>query len=394
MGFATSNRTDLKFVKEVTWGQTPATPTLQQMRYTGESLDDAITTEKSKEIRSDRMVADLTVTDAQVSGDINFEMSYGTYDALFESAFMSTWSAALAIAGIAADISTTAGGLSSSLVSKFTAITVGQVIRLSGFTNPLNNGYFRVTAKASNQLLTLSPAPGSIETPTGTLANISGGGSIKNGLTEQSYTLVEVFNDANVVTYRRFLGMRVKAWSLDMKTAALLTGKFSFMGQSASYSTSAIAGETTTAATTTDVMNCVTSIGVIMQNNAQMGTIGSMMSLTLDFDNQHRGQKGLAFLGNVGVVASQLSAKGTASLYFETKAQADLFKASTRFSFSISLKDAAGNGYTFTFPSCKYDTFKVNSNQLDSDVMAQCTFQALLDPITNCMVQMDRFVGP
>src|SRR5882672_6089126 len=145
MSFATANRTDLKRVKETVWGTTPASPALKTLRYTGETLDDGITTEKSKEIRADRMVSDLIITDAAISGDINFELSYASFDDLFESAFMTAVSTPVTITGIAADISSSATAFTSTLGTKFNTILVGTFIRVTGFTNPGNNGLFYVT---------------------------------------------------------------------------------------------------------------------------------------------------------------------------------------------------------------------------------------------------------
>lgn len=393
MTFASSNRTGLKYVKESTWGVTPASPTLIPLRYTGESLDDNITTEKSKEIRADRMVADLIITDAAVSGDVNFEMSYGSFDNFLESALMDAWTAPIAITGVAGDISTTGTGLTSATPGKFSGLTAGDNVLLTGFTNPGNNGIFHVTA-ATGTTATLDPAPAAIETPALALAKIGSGGRLRNGVIEQSYTLVEIFNDATTLTRRHFYGMRVKGFTLDMKTAALLTGKFSFIGKSAEYTETAFSGETTDVDSTTDIMNCVTNIKTIEQDGASVGSPGSVMSLSLELDNGHRPQKGLGQLGNVGVVASQLSVKATASQYFESKDQADKFKNAEAFMFTLGLFDNAGAAYLFTLPRCKYDSFKVNSSQLDSDVMAQTTFQALRDPVTLCMIQIDRFDNP
>ncbi len=390
MSFASSNRTGLSRIKEVTWGATPANPALIPIRYTGESLDDGITTEKSKEIRSDRMVSDLVITDASISGDINVEFSFGSFDDWLESAMMSEWVGVLAIAGAAGDISTTGTGLTSGTAGKFTGVEVGQWVRLAGFA-AANNGYYRVTA-ATGTTLTLEPSPPvNADTPAGAAAQVVSDGYVRNGVDEQSYTIQETFNDATVVTYRNFFGMRVKGFSFDFKTAALVSGKFSFIGKSAQYTEAAFSGATAAPGSTTDIMNCVTNMQSIRMNGAPLTTEGSFMSLTLELDNQHRGQKGLGVLGNVGVVASQLMVKVTASQYFETKAQADIFKASDDFSFSFVLVDNDGNGYIFTLPRCKYTQFKVNSSQLDSDVMAQTGFEALLDPATGCMIQIDRF---
>ena len=392
MSKATANRTALYRVKEVTWGSTPANPPLIETRMTGEALDDAITFEKSKELRSDRQLTDTIAVDSSPSGSFNIEMSYGTYADLLESALMSVWSTPLAINGNAADISTTtdpASNLTSGTAGKFSSIVEGQKIRLAGFTGSVS-GIYTVVDKVSNQALTLSPVPAAAETPLLAAAQIRGS-YIRNGVTEQSYTLVKQFNDATAMTRQIFRGMRVGGLSLELATAAIMTGAFNFMGKSAEFTEDTFAGESFVDASTTEVMNAVTNLMSIYQDDAAIGTDGSVMSMSLEIDNQHREQKGLGVLGNVGIAAGQLLVNVTASQYFESKEQADKFKASTAFKFGFILRDNSGNELHFTFPRCKYESFVVNASQLDSDVMAETTFTALRDPATNCMIQIDAF---
>lgn len=392
MSKASANRTAVYSVKEVTWGTTPVSPALQEVRFTGEQLDASQTFEKSKEIRADRMVSDTVQVDASPAGSINIEMSGLTYDDLIEGAMMSAWSDQLAIVGSAADISTVAAptnNLTSSTAGKFDDIVLGQWIKLSGFTNAVN-GFYKVTAKTSGVLLTVSPAPTAAETPLLALAHIDGS-YIRNGVTEQSWTMVKVLNDATVATRQIFRGMRVGGLSLDMSTGAILTGAINLMGKSSEWSEAAFAGETIVPATSTEVMNSVTDVQDIQQNGATMGTTGSMMQLGLEIDNQHREQKGIGVLGNAGVAAGQLMVNVTAQQYFETKAQADLFDAATSFSFNLRITGQDGYTYIFTMPKCKYESFVVNASGLDTDVMADTQFTALRDAATNCMLQIDRF---
>lgn len=394
MSFASANRAGLYRVKETVWGTTPATPALIQTRYTGEALDDNISTEKSQEIRDDRMVSDLILTDSSPSGSFNFEMSYGTYDDLLLAALMATaWSASLAIVGVAGDISTVAAAtdnLTSTTADKFINVVVGQWIALSGFTNPLLNRAYRVTAKTDNQTITLDPQPVAAETPAGAAANV-GGSFIRNGVTEHSFTFVKQLNDATAVTRHIFRGLRVGGFTLEMATASILTGTFNLIGKSAEMVETTFAGETIVAASTTEVMNAVTNVLNVYQDGAVVGSPGAINSLTMELDNQHREQKGIGELGNVGVVAGTLMVNMSATLYFESKEQFDKFKNSEAFSFSFTLMDNAGNMYVITLPRCKYESFTSNASQLDSDVMAEVSFTALRDPVTNCMVQIDRF---
>ena len=90
---ADTNRTSLFLLEESTFGTTPASAAWTTLRPTGESLQFGITNTSSDEIRSDRNIQDLVQTDATVSGDVNFELSHGSFDTLLEGAMCSAFSA-------------------------------------------------------------------------------------------------------------------------------------------------------------------------------------------------------------------------------------------------------------------------------------------------------------
>ena len=87
-----TNLMALRYIKEVTYGTTPATPALSVVRYTGESLTYGIENVVSNEIRSDRNQTALIQSSAQSSGDIQFEFSYASFDDFIAGALASTWS--------------------------------------------------------------------------------------------------------------------------------------------------------------------------------------------------------------------------------------------------------------------------------------------------------------
>ena len=91
MSFGSSNRTALRRIAETTFGETPATPALTEIRYTGEGLNYNIETVQSKEIRDNRMLSDLIQTKADAAGDINFELSAVAFDDFIEAAMAEAW---------------------------------------------------------------------------------------------------------------------------------------------------------------------------------------------------------------------------------------------------------------------------------------------------------------
>jgi hypothetical protein len=86
-----TNRVSLYVLEEATWGTTPASGAFQELRYTGESLVYNVETASSSQIRSDRNVSDVVRTQASTSGDVQFELSYGSFDTLLEGLMMSDW---------------------------------------------------------------------------------------------------------------------------------------------------------------------------------------------------------------------------------------------------------------------------------------------------------------
>ena len=144
MTFSDTARSQLYYLKEVTWGVTPAVA-MNAVRFTGETLNLGISNTQSKEIRSDRQITDVIQVDAQPDGDVNFELSYGAFDDLLEGAFFSTWGTTVnmtgstfaAVAGSPDSFTDSANGFVAA------GILPGQWIKSGGFTTPANNGTFK-----------------------------------------------------------------------------------------------------------------------------------------------------------------------------------------------------------------------------------------------------------
>lgn len=98
---ATGSRHSIAYTLESVRGQTPAMPTLQQLRNTGTTLNLSKEILTSDELRDDRMIAEVRHGNKQVGGDINFALSYGTYDDFLAAALCGTWSGDELVVGVA-----------------------------------------------------------------------------------------------------------------------------------------------------------------------------------------------------------------------------------------------------------------------------------------------------
>lgn len=87
---ANGSRHSLYAIKEATYGITPTNPALEFVRITGTTLGLAKDSLQSEEVRSDRQMSDFRLGANQVGGDVNFELSYGSFDQFLQAALLST----------------------------------------------------------------------------------------------------------------------------------------------------------------------------------------------------------------------------------------------------------------------------------------------------------------
>ncbi|EHM00531.1 hypothetical protein HMPREF9946_02571 [Acetobacteraceae bacterium AT-5844] len=233
----------LSYGVETAWGTKPA-GNFKALRITGESLTSQKQRSRPSEITRVRQVAKSVTQQKNASGGFNFALSFGTFDDVFAALLGSTWTAALAINGAAADISAVASGnkLTSTTANKFTTVQVGQWIRLLGFSanGGANNGLYRVTAKTNTEL-TLAGKTLVDETPAGTNAKIRGS-MLRNDNEMQSLFIQKQLGSAGFLHYP---GALVNSGSLSGGIGNFFSGSFGFLAKDEVYSA-------TTAATVTD----------------------------------------------------------------------------------------------------------------------------------------------
>jgi hypothetical protein len=101
MTVATGSRHDMSYILEAAFGVTPATtPELKPIRHTGTTLGLSKDAVESEELRQDRQVSNFRHGNRSVGGDINFELSYGSFDDLLEATLCGTWAADVLLAGV------------------------------------------------------------------------------------------------------------------------------------------------------------------------------------------------------------------------------------------------------------------------------------------------------
>ena len=147
---AESNRAVLRYIPEVAWGEIPASGVTRTMRITSSSLAASKETQMSEELRADRMVPSIIEVGASTGGDFNFEYSPFSQDDFLQHFLLGEWTTAmygLIVRGSSISIT----GTDDIVITgkDYTAwLQVGDFLKLEGFMNLNNNGYFEVEAIA------------------------------------------------------------------------------------------------------------------------------------------------------------------------------------------------------------------------------------------------------
>lgn len=382
-----SNRVNLAYVEETTFGTTPSgPPTLQDLRFTGESLKQDTGSVTSAEIRSDRNITDLIRNALSASGDINFELSYGTYDAFLEAGLMSAdWTTPVTMsAGPSCTIS-------SNVVTRATGnfvtdgFTVGRWVRMTGWNTTANNGYFKISA-VTTTTMTLT---------NGTLTNVGSGETdveieqgamITNGTELRSFAIEREFSDlSNEFTILN--GMCIEQVSLDVGADKVITGAFSFLGKTEDSATATAGDGTNTAATTSAVMNGIDHVNKVLEGGSSYAITG----LSVQVKNNLRQRLQVATLGPISIGSGECSATGTVRAYFTSKTVMDKYRDFTATSLAAVTVDAAGNAYLVEFPRVKYSQGQQVAGGKNTDIIADLGFTAYMHPTELVTVRIQRW---
>lgn len=395
MALASSNRAQVRYIEETTFGTTPVVGNPKNLRVTGESLDFSISTETSKEIRSDRQITDQVQVGASASGGVNIELSYKEFDPLIEAVMQGTWvefgTAGLG-AAVALDLNSTAGTLTASVAptgaNAFTNLEVGQWFKLIAPSDAANGAYLKVASRTTTVITVdaATPLPGS-----GTriaVANCQISSSrLKNGVTQRSFTVEKEF--ADVGQFFAFRGMTASEFSLEFASGQILGGSVNFMGKDSIQSVSTTLPGTPVASQTYDVMNAVSGVGNIMEAGVAL-TGQFIKKLSLKINNGLREQTAIGTLGAVAIAAGTLNVSGDIELYLADAAMYNKFRNNTATSLSFRCKDGAGNGYVVTLPKIKFSSMQVQAGGLDADVMLAGGYQALMGAVEGKTLLIDR----
>lgn len=379
-----ANRVKVSYVVESSFGVAETGSNLQTLRLTNESLVHDMATTTSEELRSDRQISDIARIGLSTSGDIAFELSYGSHDDFLNAALLSaSWSSEVKITAAQTISAASSDNSISDSASGFGSFTADQWVLVSGFSTAANNGFKKILSVTSAKLIFVN---GTIVTETaGVPVTVLMGSQITNGTTLVSYNIEKDYEDlSNVLSL--FLGQSINNLNLDVPSDGIITGTFGFMGSEETSLTSS-SGSGYTAVNSTVVMTGANHVPDYMENYADTGILSFSMSL----NNNLRTRMQVGTLGVTSIGVGTVEITGTFSVYFTTAALYAKFLSQQSTSIVLAVQDSQGSGYVIELPSIKITTGTRNAGGLNTDVIGEFGFSAFLDPTEQITIRIVRF---
>jgi hypothetical protein len=367
-----ANREQTAYIKEVTWNTTPSTPTGQIVPMVSNSIGQTNETVQSNIIRADTNRAGIVRTGVPVAGDIVTELQYGavTDDFLVAALRTSAFGSALTISVTTISAASADNSFNDS-GSGLPAFVPGQWIKVSGFANAANNGWFRVVSRTAAKIVVVG---GTLVTASASPSITIKGTSIKNGTTDQSFSIERDFQDISQRLLTR--GNRVSQLGLSFGTAAIANMTTSFIGGSSSLSGSTVFSGTT-AAPTSPSMNTVNNIKKIFVDNAAITV--DITNIDFNISTNPTPVRGLGSLYNTGIFTGSIGLSGNITEYFEDAAFLTKSIDFTSFKLAIVVEDDSGNGYVFDMQNCQIGSGSPDNPGIDQLITIPYSFTASYD---------------
>jgi hypothetical protein len=384
-----TNAVEVSYGKETTWKTAPAT-TFQNLRITSESLSGQKSRSRPDELSPQAQASAASTQSESAGGTISFAHSYRNGDDLLAALLNNDWTASLNIDGASGDVSAVAAGnqLTSTTSGKFTAVQVGQYVKIAGFiaSAGASNGWRRVLAKPDNQTLTLSTPALVNETPTGTNAKIRGS-MLRNSNLFQSLYVQKKFSTTQYLVYP---GSQITAGQLQKQQGQFTTGSFTVVSAFEDKATVDASTGGVLPAPTGRVIDTVAGFQKLQLNGVDIAAAAQTVSLNVTKE----GSGADYCMGSSqaqGMRIGKLTVTGTVDIYFADFTLYDQFKSETMSLLSWREVDAAGASYVYSMPVAALMNPKITAGGPNRPVMATFEVEANPDPTLGCTLQVDRF---
>jgi len=383
--FASTNTTDLSYILEVDCGITPDTPALNILPTTGGGPTGNITTTISEVIRADRMTDDLVVTDSEIGGTTNYELSYAPYKPIIGSLLMDSTPDTVALTDQTLTIVAATGAVTGTGTTFLTDLKVGQFVRINSVTDTGSNGVFKVVSIADDTNMVVTPSTTNVDATA--IDFTIDGTNYRNGTdAADNYTFAKRILNGATTSYFYYRGCQISSMSFNFETGSILNGAFDVMGLTEEATDTEIPGSSYINPPSYSLMNSVSSISSIDIGGVSASTEFSNLNLTVN--NNITPAKAIGTLGAAALAPFTLEISADSTVYFEDTVLYNQYLQANAFYLDITLQDGDNNIIVISLPKAKFSELDVPVDGKDNFLFQNGSITALRDDVNNYMVQI------
>lgn len=382
MPFSQNSRSGLSYVTEVTFGVTPGSPVFVTLPDNTHSLDLTKDRVQGNEIQPDRMLRVDRHGNRKAGGDIVVDLRKGDFDALFESALMSSFANSTPIA------TTTATSAAGTATIGFTAqptppFPVGSAIVVAGVTPAGFNGTWTVTACTTTSVSFLNATAGP-QTVAGTIVNRA----LKVGVTPKSFSIEDAATD--IAQFRLFTGMTVDKAAISIKPNAMVTATFGMVGKDMTISATSL-DPTKDPSSLNQPFDSYSGSLSIGNAGAAMTAVALITGIDFSISNAVTPTFVVGSASTPQLEFGMATVEGTITAYFEDATLINRFINETTSAFQVTVNDPTGlSNYTFHFPRVKINGAAVPVDGPTGSRIITLPFVALYDTNENTNIEIIR----
>ena len=339
---------ELRYKVESAFGTAPGATGAQLLRRTQSTLDLSKDTYQSNEINTHRQVVDFRHGVRRVGGNIQGELSPGTYADFIAAAVRKAWAAVSAMTGLSLTIAGsgpyTITRASGSFITD--GVKVGDVVRITaGSVNAANlDNNVLVTAETATVLtgITLSGTALVAEGPIAscTVAVVGKKTYVPTSShTDKSFSIEHYYSD--LVQSELFTGCKIDTVAINLPPTGMATVDFGIVGKNITTASSAYY-TSPTAATSTGIVAAIN--GAVLVGGTQQATI---TGLSLNIANGVSGDPVVGSNSVPELFRGKVNVTGQFTAYFDSVTARDAFINETEISLIVALTTGSADDADF-----------------------------------------------
>lgn len=380
-----TSSTKVRFARiiETTPGSPPTPAAMSRFRFVSDSFAGNLARTRSDEIRDDRQVDDVPVSDFDAPGGFAYRLHYGGYDDFeIRSLMQSTWAASATIDAASSTVAVT--GATKTFTTSGTWDTTpaaGDWIKVAGFATAGNNGFKRVGSATSTTIVCDISVDTMADEAAGASVTFTRPSSISNGTTEASIFYERETVGVTSASFEAFLGYQISSMSMEVSRDGngMVGGQFEAMGMKVQAPYAATQGNGSfNAAPTTPVFNSLGNLKAVMADGAVRRV--RRFAFTAANDLRYRKVCGEAAQGSIESIGSgDFSLTGEVRVYWKAGTPVTDYAAylnDSEAGWSQVMTDRLGNTYIIDLPSCVYTNGQKTTPGKTEDIMLSLGIEA------------------